>query len=210
MYARQMHRRLVLFVLGFILLPGVAFADQLLMKNGDIISGNISKIESGKVYIKPSYADEYAIDMEEVMSIEADTPFDIELVDGNTFAGQFAGATDGEQILIVDENPVSVGMSELAGATDPLDVPVVDPWEGTGEFGFVSTTGNTETVALNMRLNFIRTGKNWRHRFTGTAVTTSEDGRKDNERYTAEVQSDRKIGDKTFPECSIATLSHQG
>ena len=75
---------------------------------------------------------------------------------------------------------------------------VVDPWEGAGEFGFVSTTGNTESLALNLKLNFVRTGENWRHRFTGTALTTSEDGNKDNERYTMEVQSDRKLNEKSW------------
>lgn len=74
----------------------------------------------------------------------------------------------------------------------------VDPWEGTGEFGFVSTTGNTETIALNAKLNFVRTGPKWRHRFSGTALHTSEDGIQDNERYTVEVQSDRKLNEKSW------------
>ena len=74
----------------------------------------------------------------------------------------------------------------------------VDAWEGTGEFGFVNTTGNTESVAMNAKLNFIRTGKRWRHRFSGTALMTSEDGETDNERYTMEVQSDHKINEKAW------------
>jgi len=71
-------------------------------------------------------------------------------------------------------------------------------WSGTGEFGFVSTTGNTETVALNAKLNFILQQERWRHRFTGTALTTSEDGEKDNERYTMEMQSDRSLNEKSW------------
>ena len=74
----------------------------------------------------------------------------------------------------------------------------VEGWEGTGEFGFVSTTGNTETVALNAKLNFILTQEKWRHRFSGTALQTSEDGNTDNERYTMEVQSDRKLSKKSW------------
>ena len=72
------------------------------------------------------------------------------------------------------------------------------PWEGAGEFGFVDTSGNTNSTAMNLKLNFIRTGKRWRHRFTGTALMTSEDGDKDNERYTMEVQSDRKLTEKSW------------
>lgn len=71
-------------------------------------------------------------------------------------------------------------------------------WEGSGEFGFVSTTGNTETLALNTKLNFILTQERWRHRFTGTALNTSEDGIQDNERYTMELQSDRKLSEKSW------------
>jgi putative salt-induced outer membrane protein len=72
---------------------------------------------------------------------------------------------------------------------------VVDAWEGTGEFGFVNTTGNTESVAMNLKLNFVRTTDRWRHRFSGTALVTSEDGNTDNERYTVEVQSDRRLSE---------------
>ena len=72
------------------------------------------------------------------------------------------------------------------------------PWEGTGELGFVSTSGNTDSTALNVKLNFIRTGERWRHRFTGTALMTSENGDKDNERYTMEVQSDRTLTETSW------------
>jgi len=195
MYSHYLRAALISFVSLVTLFPVSAAADQLIMKNGDVITGEVSKIDEDKIHIKPSYADEYAIDLAEVDSIEAEKLFEVELEDGRSMEGQFAGATDGEQTLIVDEAPMSVGISELAKATDPAAEVVIDPWDGSGELGFVNTTGNTETVALNMKLNFVRTGKRWRHRFTGTAMNTSEDGIKDNERYTVEVQSDRKLSD---------------
>lgn len=71
-------------------------------------------------------------------------------------------------------------------------------WEGAGEVGYVSTTGNTESTALNLKLEFIKTTEKWRHRFTGTALLTDEDGVSDNERYTVEAQSDRKLNEKSY------------
>ncbi len=71
-------------------------------------------------------------------------------------------------------------------------------WTGNGELGLVSTTGNTESFALNMKLEFVKTTEKWRHRFAATALATSEDGNQDNERYTAELQSDRKLGEKSY------------
>lgn len=71
-------------------------------------------------------------------------------------------------------------------------------WSGKGELGFVSTTGNTESTALNGKLNFVYTTETWRHRFGLTALMTSEDGTKENERYQAEVQSDRKLTERSW------------
>ena len=71
-------------------------------------------------------------------------------------------------------------------------------WTGTGELGFVSTTGNTESTALNAKLNFILQRERWRFRFSGTALKTSENKITDNERYTVEVQGDRELSKKSW------------
>ena len=91
-----------------------------------------------------------------------------------------------------------IGYAHDEGEEEEEEEVVVDPWEGTGELGYVGTSGNTNSTALNFKLNFIRTGERWRHRFSGTALVTSEDGDRDNERYTAEVQSDRKLTEKSW------------
>jgi putative salt-induced outer membrane protein len=184
-----------MLVAGFITIPGVVNADQLHMSNGDIISGTLINVTDDMVTIDPTYGEPYAIAMADVLSIETDEDFDVSLSDGRIVQGKFAGIVDGEQILMVEDQPLSIEIAELADVIEPNLVVVIKPWEGAGELGFVNTTGNTETVALNFRLNFIRNGERWRHRFTGTALTTSEDGFKDNERYTVEVQSDRKLSD---------------
>ena len=71
-------------------------------------------------------------------------------------------------------------------------------WSGVGEFGFVSTTGNTESEAVNLKLEFVKLSETWRHRFTAKTLVTSEDGDKDNERYNLEIQSDRKLSESSY------------
>ena len=71
-------------------------------------------------------------------------------------------------------------------------------WEGTGELGLVNTTGNTESTAFNLKCQFIKTTETWRHRMAGTVFITSEDGIDDNQRYTAELQSDFKLSEKSY------------
>jgi putative salt-induced outer membrane protein len=71
-------------------------------------------------------------------------------------------------------------------------------WKGIGEFGFVSTSGNTDTESLNLRLEFTKETEDWRFRLGGTALTSSKDGTKDAQRYTAELQTDRKLTEKSY------------
>lgn len=71
-------------------------------------------------------------------------------------------------------------------------------WNGVGEFGFVSTSGNTDTETLNLRLEFTKQTENWLYRLGGTALSSSKDGNKDAERYTAEFQADRVLNEKSY------------
>lgn len=108
----------VLFVAA-ILLAGPVVADQVIMKNGDIITGNISKIEDDEVFIEPSYADEFSVKLAEVVSIDADETFEIELEDGSNVDASFAHGTDGMQTLVIDGEPRDIPMEELTLATEP-------------------------------------------------------------------------------------------
>ena len=106
-------------LLSLVLMPGIMFADQLLMKNGDIITGKVSKIVHEEVYIAPSYAGEFSVALAEVVSIEADHGFEVELADGSQIDAQFGGASDEGQILLVDGASMIVAMMDLAEATKP-------------------------------------------------------------------------------------------
>jgi putative salt-induced outer membrane protein YdiY len=101
------------------LLPAAALADQLIMKNGDIITGDISGIADDTVKIKPAYTDEFAVSLAEVASIEADETYDVVLLDGREVEARFAGAQDGRQTLIVDQAPLVVGIADITVAAPP-------------------------------------------------------------------------------------------
>jgi putative salt-induced outer membrane protein len=71
-------------------------------------------------------------------------------------------------------------------------------WSGTGEFGYISTTGNSETEAGNAKLEFIYNQEKWRHRLFAAANLSSEDGEEDSERYQFEAQTDYKLSDVSY------------
>jgi hypothetical protein len=125
------------------LLPGVLSADQLVMKNGDVITGTISKISDGEVYIEPAYAGEFAVSLADVASIRNDKALEVAMKDGSEMTAQFAGVNDsGEQILVVDGAPTSVALDSLEEAEEP------DPWYDRVSHVDVNMTlnsGNTDS-----------------------------------------------------------------
>ncbi len=98
---------------------GIATADQIVMDNGDVINGNIKKIEDKKLYIEPAYADEFSVKLKHVVSITGEQVFEIELDDGSEIDAQFSGAANEQQVLIVEGEPLNVAMMQLAMAKQP-------------------------------------------------------------------------------------------
>ncbi len=92
----------------------------------------------------------------------------------------------------------TVSLFSVTAMAQDAEEETTNGWTGKGEFGFVNTTGNTESQAMNFNLEFIRESELWRHRFTANALMTSEDGNKDNERYQLEAQSDRKLTEVSY------------
>lgn len=76
--------------------------------------------------------------------------------------------------------------------------PPPEGWRGSGELGYVKTSGNTETSTLNMALEFIYEKGSWRHTLGGTALKSTKSGVTDAERWTATAQSDWKMTDRSY------------
>lgn len=119
MHDRIVRTTVTRLLLACALLPAPLLADQLLMKNGDVISGEIASIDDGKVNIKPAYADEFAVDLAEVAAIEADQPYEVVLDDGREVEALFEGGSDGQQKLLVEDQPRVLPIAEITLAEPP-------------------------------------------------------------------------------------------
>ena len=71
-------------------------------------------------------------------------------------------------------------------------------WSGSGNFGLVKTTGNTQTESLILGLKFIREQDKWRHRAAANALSADDKGVTTAQRYGFEWQSDYKLDDKSW------------
>ena len=93
-------------------------ADQLKMKNGDVITGEVKKIEDGELFIEPDYGSEFSVDLGEIASVETNQIFEIELESGEKVEAALASDENGTQTMIVDDSPRTVAITDLAEATE--------------------------------------------------------------------------------------------
>lgn len=117
--------------------------DRIVMKNGDVITGNVSLIDGDDVYIEPSYASTFAVDLAEVATIELEEAFEVELADETRADAAILTLNDaGEQVLIIDgaERPVSLG--EIAEMSEPEEY---FDWAATVDWNTTINDGNTDS-----------------------------------------------------------------
>lgn len=118
--------------------------DRIVMKNGDVITGNVSLIDGSDVFIEPSYSDEFAVDLAEVESIELDEAFEVELADETRSDAAVLTLNDaGEQVLVVDGVARPVSLMDIAEAAEPEEY---FDWGALVDFNATINDGNTDST----------------------------------------------------------------
>lgn len=108
-----------LLALLLCVLVQAAQADQVVMKNGDVISGKISRVDSKEVVIKPAYTKKFAVKRSAVESIVTESELEVELEGGEKVRARFAGLEEGMQVLEIDRSDTPVDIQRMRRAAVP-------------------------------------------------------------------------------------------
>jgi putative salt-induced outer membrane protein YdiY len=212
------------FVLVVCSLLGLrASADQVILKNGDRITGTIEKSDvkaddkakTVVLVIKTEAAGEISIQWDAVLSIVAPEPLHLELKDGQTLVGavttvdgkfDVATATTGE-VGAAKDSVVSVrNEAEQKAHDEELDrlknPRLSDFWSGSVDTGLSLTRGNSATVSYNLAAKAVRQTTRDKITVYTTAVYASDDTTPPN-RTTAHdilggIRGDFNLNDRMF------------
>lgn len=102
-----------------LLMHSAARADQLVMKNGDTITGKITRVEGSEVDIDPAYAQKFTVKREAVASIITDKPLEVEMLDGSRINARFAGTDEASRIILADEQDEILPVDRVYKAAPP-------------------------------------------------------------------------------------------
>jgi putative salt-induced outer membrane protein YdiY len=152
------------------LLAQAKAVDVLVMKNGDRITGEITKIWDEEITIEPEYSDEFNVDVPGVAYIESEREFEIDLADGRELVVTFPGAdAEGNQIIKTGSGTEVLVLSNMLELDEPEDY---FDWESFIDLSGDLKRGNTDSS--NNKLRADTTLKLGDHRHIGEFVLYRE------------------------------------
>jgi putative salt-induced outer membrane protein YdiY len=175
-------KSLTIAIAALILLSPSVFADQITLKNGDRLTGDIIRSDDKTLVIKSEFAGEVTFQWAAVETISSTQTLHVALKDGQTIVGKVAPndgkvqlqTRDAGQVLTTKDAILGI-RSDSAQAADDVAIDrlrnphLTDFWSGFLDTGLSLTRGNSET------LNFALSGSAVRKtsRDTITAYATS-------------------------------------
>ena len=148
-----------------LLFAAAAFpADQVVLKNGDIITGSIVKKDGGKLTIKSEFLGEVSMPWTAVKSVRSDETLTVELPGGERVAGKVA--TAGDNLEVATSTGVKPAPLTAVGAIrnpaeqhawERLQHPgILDLWTGFFDTGLALARGNARTETFTTTFNATR------------------------------------------------------
>jgi len=194
-----------------------ALADQVTLKNGDRLTGTITKSDDKMqtLLIKTEFAGDVTVKWDAITSIVAEEPLHITLKDGRTIVGTVA-TTDGAldvatktagEVKTPKEN-VAIVRNDAEQAAHDAEVyrqehpKFVDYWRGLLDTGLSLTDGNSSTLNYTLTAKTARVTKRDKISMNATAVYGKNNAVSPSETTAHEIRGgargDINLGEKLF------------
>jgi putative salt-induced outer membrane protein YdiY len=152
-------------VLAFALTATSAFADEILFKNGDRITGKVLSVEGGKMTIDSKIGGEIHVDMNDVKTFTTDAPIEIRTKDGQRLTAKTTAGAEGT--VKVERPTAGGGGTQTVPVSNMKYVNFNEAWTGDLVVGALFARGNTFADQANVAFDLGRRTEQDRWTFTG-------------------------------------------
>ena len=159
-----MHWKFVVILLLLCAIP--ALADQVILKNGDRLTGSITKSDGKVLVIKTDYAGDVTVKFDAIQSITSTGDLTVSMA-GKTVVGPVTTSGDDVVVATRTAGPVEAPKASVTLLRSPAEQSAYEKslhpgfregWNGGLNLGFALTRGNSETKNLNIAFNAARKG----------------------------------------------------
>lgn len=139
-------------------------AEQVTLKNGDRLTGDIVSISDKKLVLKTAYAGAISIDRDLVAEFTSVQPMVVTRTNQQTLSGHVS-TKDSEVTVNTASGPLKIPMADVAVMRSPADQAAyekslhpgpLEGWTGGGNVGFAFARGNSHTTDLAEGFNASR------------------------------------------------------
>ncbi|HEY6765142.1 MAG TPA: DUF481 domain-containing protein [Candidatus Sulfotelmatobacter sp.] len=151
------------FLVAFCLFAGLAFADQIILKNGDRITGTVVKSDDGKTLVlHTDAAGDVTIKFEAIQQITTEKELHVSLKNGKTVVGSVIGGDEKLEVTTKDRGTTEASVGDVtvirnndeqAAYEKTLHPGLRHGWQGGINVGFSVARGNSQTENLAVALN---------------------------------------------------------
>ena len=208
-------KSLIVFIAAICLLSPAVFADQVTLKNGDRLTGDILKSDDKVLVLKSEFAGEVSIQWAAVDAITSSQPLHIGLKDGQTVVGTVSTQDGKVQLKTKEAGAVLTAKDSIVvirsdkeqaaydAALDRVQHPhLTDFWGGFVDAGLSTTKGNSDTLSFVLGAKAVRDAPSdkisvymnsiyAKNNTTGTSTTTAH-------AITGGMRGDFNINPKLF------------
>jgi putative salt-induced outer membrane protein len=152
-------KRKVLALIFVFLCPVALLADQIVLKNGDRLTGVIEQSDDKTLVIKTDFAGEVTVQWPAVEEINSTQHLFVTLNDGKTVTGTVTTSDGNLAVVTANQGTVTepkaavtklFGEAQQAAYEKSLHPGLLEGWKGGANVGFGLTRGNSQTKNLDI------------------------------------------------------------
>jgi putative salt-induced outer membrane protein YdiY len=207
-FAASLWRFCLVLILVFFV-SGYALADEVVLKNGDRLSGKILEIKDGVLTLETSYSEPIILKFDEVLQMSSSEPVELHLADGEILKGSIT--TGANRQVAVEAGPereaVAVGMNNIVALNPPPKEPAT--WKGNINVGGNWQDGNTDTMNVSAGALAVRRTENDRFLINFLYNKSEDDGRRTAENTWGQLKYDYFLSPKWYLYLNVDMLSDE-
>ncbi|HEY8559692.1 MAG TPA: DUF481 domain-containing protein [Pyrinomonadaceae bacterium] len=144
-------------------------ADQIVMTNGDRLTGKVVKKDGDSITIESELAGTVKIKWSSVAEVMFDEPMSLTTADGKVLYGRLSTAEDKLVVKLTEDETIVIEKRELKTVRTPEEQEkfeleqkrlrerkITDFWSGAVDVGFSMTAGNSDTRSFSAGLRGVR------------------------------------------------------
>ena len=189
------------------ILNGQSLAGEVILTNGDRLTGKIVSIENGVLTLETGYSEPINLKFEAVQQISSSETVELHLKDGEVLKGKIT--TNANRQVEVEAGPnrdaVTVGLEDITALNPPPKEPVT--WKGNITLGGNWQDGNTDTMNVSAGALAVRRSENDRFLINFLYNKAESDGQSTAENTYGQLKYDYFLSPKWYLYLNVDMLA---